>query len=478
MFNDDLVDPPTPAAHAERAMVGAGADRNVPRGLSTDECSQYEALLQFLYLAPIGLVQAKMDGEVVMVNPLSAMLLMPLVRDGSLDNLFTVLQDVAPDLAHQTRTFSEPYGLICDGVHLRVDAGTGGQKEAQILSLKLLKLDDERLMAVLSDVTREVHRERALRQSQSWINSIVHGPHDYALLPLDEHGRASGWNAGVQRVTGFTEAETIGRSSAMFFPPDGTTPYRVLDRLAEADRCGWTVDEGWRLRADGSRYWGNCLIAPLPAPDVEGADLGDGSPAAARGYSLVIRDVSDRREASEALWRSFSCDHLTGLVNRRAFFEAAGLELHRWQRAPRPLSVLMVDADDFKKVNDRHGHAGGDAVLCHLAGLLTSSFRGIDVIARLGGEEFVVLLPDTGAASAEVVAERFCERVAAEPVLVDGAAVSCTVSIGVAAMEPGIETVEDLLRRADKAMYRAKFDGRNRVRRWIGPVPAPDAGES
>jgi hypothetical protein len=120
--------------------------------------AEHEALMQFLYLAPVGLVQTTADGEILMINPISAQLLMPLQRDGNLVNLFDALADVAPELRHLCATFGRPSGMVCDGMHIQLDSGrTGGssadKRATQVLSLSLLKLDGTRLMAVLSDVT-------------------------------------------------------------------------------------------------------------------------------------------------------------------------------------------------------------------------------------------------------------------------------------------------------------------------------------
>ena len=428
----------------------------------------YEALTQFLYIAPIGLVQARLDGEIVMVNPLCAQLLMPLSRDGELSNLFTALESVAPDLRHIAQSFEASHGMVCDAFHLQVNAGGVGRKDAQILSLSLLKLDDQRLMAVLSDVTKSVKRDRELRQSVAWINTIVTGLTDYALVALDAGGCVQSWNPSIGRVAGFASEMTIGHSYAMFYPSDGMSEDRAIDRLHEADDSGWSLDEGWRVRADGTRYWGSCLIAPI---HVLGNDLKHECPSE-RAYSLIIRDISDRREATEALRQSVSSDHLTGLANRRALFEAANLELQRWTRMPRPLSVVMIDADHFKRINDEHGHSAGDAVLRHLAAGMSFTFHSMDVVARVGGEEFVVLMPGITLEAAEAAALLLCRSIEAQSVEVDGKFIRYTVSAGVATMQKGIDGVDELLQRADAAMYSAKAKGRNRVERWVAE-PAP-----
>jgi diguanylate cyclase (GGDEF)-like protein/PAS domain S-box-containing protein len=426
---------------------------------------EYEALIQFLYIAPIGLLQARQDGEILMVNPLCAQLLMPLSGDGQLSNLYTALETVAPDLRSRVQAFDGPHGMVCEAWQLRVAADPLHKGVPRILALTVLKLDEQRLMAVLGDVTQSVQRERELRQSQAWINTLVTGLTDYALLTLDHLGRVRDWNAGVLRVTGRTRAGTVGESYAVFHPADRLDPAGVADRLHEADHAGWSLEEGWLQRADGRRFWGHCLIAPLQAVD-------EVSPED-RAYSLVIRDVSERREATEALRRSVACDQLTGLANGRALFEACELELQRWHRAPRPLSLVKVDADHFKCINDRLGLATGDAVLRHLATGLAASFRAMDVVARVGGDAFVVLLPGCDEQAAAAVAQRLCDRLAAQAVTVDGADVPCTVSVGVAAMDAAIDSVDALIERADRALHAAKAAGRNRVERWQSePRPA------
>ena len=431
--------------------------------------AEYEALIQFLYMAPIGLLQARTDGEILMVNPLCAQLLMPLSRDGDLSNLYTALQDLAPDLRSRVQGFEGPHGMVCEGLQMRVAANPLHKTGRRILVLTLLKLDEQRLMAVIGDDTRSVQRERELRQSQAWISTIATGLTDYALLTVDHQGDVRDWNPSVERVTGRDGAHTIGQPYAMFYPPDALDSSGAIDRLHEADRNGWSLDEGWRQRADGSRFWGSCLIAPLhTADEVLDED---------RAYSLVIRDVSDRREATEALRRAVACDHLTGLANRRALFEACDLELLRWRRAPRPLSLMLIDADHFKRINDEHGHATGDAVLRHLAAGMSATFRALDVVARLGGEEFVVLLPGCDEQAATAVARRLCQRIAEAGVVVEGVCVRYTVSVGVATMEAGIDSVDALIERADRAMYAAKAAGRNRVECWrpgLRPAAAAD----
>jgi diguanylate cyclase (GGDEF)-like protein len=153
--------------------------------MQIDNTDAYEALIQFLYRAPIGLVQASLDGTVDMLNPMSSNLLMPLVRDGSLDNLFTVLQGVLPQLREMTEAFTQPAGAVCEGLRVQLGAAaTPGTP--QVLSLSLLKLDATRLMAVLTDATSEVQREqeRMTRrlQTAARIDVLTRMPNRAAVL--------------------------------------------------------------------------------------------------------------------------------------------------------------------------------------------------------------------------------------------------------------------------------------------------------
>ena len=157
-------------------------------------------------------------------------------------------------------------------------------------------------------------------------------------------------------------------------------------------------------------------------------------------------------------------DGLTGLYNRRFMTTHLEQTLEQAQRQERSLAVLIADMDHFKSVNDTWGHDAGDAVLKELAERMRGSVRGVDLVCRFGGEEFVVILPDTDLDTAGVVAERIRSRVAAEPFrLPDGKLIERTVSVGIGALQAATDTVETILKRADGALYDAKTGGRNRV---------------
>ncbi len=174
----------------------------------------------------------------------------------------------------------------------------------------------------------------------------------------------------------------------------------------------------------------------------------------------VETELDDSREALRQLTRK---DALTGLANRRAFFDDVGIELARAQRYRQPVAMLMIDIDHFKEINDSHGHAAGDQLLAIVADCLQRELRIGDFLARIGGEEFAALLVQTPAAQALLTAERLRAAVEALRSGASGGPPATTISIGVAVSADGSRGLEELLRGADDALYRSKHAGRNRV---------------
>ncbi len=169
------------------------------------------------------------------------------------------------------------------------------------------------------------------------------------------------------------------------------------------------------------------------------------------------------RETVYASMEAAIVDPLTGVNNRRYLDSHLAAMLAQASAQRKPVSVMLLDIDHFKRVNDTHGHEAGDAVLRGFSARVKSTIRGADLLARMGGEEFVVAMPDTTVEVAWKVAERLREAVAATPFAVrDDLTIPITVSVGVATREEGVDA-DDLLRRADRALYRSKSDGRNRV---------------
>ena len=177
-------------------------------------------------------------------------------------------------------------------------------------------------------------------------------------------------------------------------------------------------------------------------------------------------EVEMRQKAQEKLHRLAVTDGLTRLYNYRYFMDSCRKEFDRYKRYKRPLSLITIDVDLFKSVNDTFGHEAGDTALCALADIVRKSFRNVDITARIGGEELAILLPETTLERAFMAAERLRRNVAGATVKYHQHHISLTISAGVAACVDEISDFKELISRADSALYAAKKHGRNRVERY------------
>jgi diguanylate cyclase (GGDEF)-like protein len=182
----------------------------------------------------------------------------------------------------------------------------------------------------------------------------------------------------------------------------------------------------------------------------------------ARQAGVAIQNARRYEEAK----RLATHDSLTGLFTRHYFFELANREYERARRYKRPLSILMMDLDDLKRINDLYGHQCGDRALQMLAHTCQTVLRQVDLIGRYGGDEYVILLPETELIKAIAAAERLRDHASQEMLENHDCKVSISVSLGVAALEDDVASVEELVDRADHAQYSAKQAGKNQVRIW------------
>jgi len=228
---------------------------------------------------------------------------------------------------------------------------------------------------------------------------------------------------------------------------------------------------GLRSLVDGPEYLGAISIARRGAPFTrEEEELLE----YLAGQAVVSIENASLHETVE---RQAVTDHLTGLANMRAFISILERELERSRRFDTPLGLVMLDIDDFKKVNDTYGHQQGDEVLAQVAGVLRDLSRDLDAPARYGGEEFAVILPQTDDEGAALLAERMREAVEALqiPRVGGGASLGVTASFGVASVPDTAADRSTLMAAADAALYRAKRSGKNRVERALGLVPEPSS---
>ena len=195
------------------------------------------------------------------------------------------------------------------------------------------------------------------------------------------------------------------------------------------------------------------------------------------GRMLTYCDVTDLVRNAEQLERLATIDSMTGLYNRRHFLTSSDAEWSRFQRYQRPLSMLMVDIDHFKQVNDRYGHAVGDEAIIAAAQACAGGRRQSDIVGRLGGEEFAVLLPETELDQAAIAAERLRVAIAERVLIAHKVHFRVTASIGIAAASVSMSGIDVLMRGADQALYQAKEQGRNCVVQWSPPEAPKLAAE-
>jgi diguanylate cyclase (GGDEF)-like protein/PAS domain S-box-containing protein len=299
------------------------------------------------------------------------------------------------------------------------------------------------VMATIVDLTVRKHLEGQLREERDLNDAIIDGLPGLFYL-LDPSGRFIRWNHNLQRITGLTHAEITGIRATDLFK--GKDRLRVEAAIEEVFRNGRHEIEA-SMRTAGNEY------VPFHFSGVR-VQLSGRTCLAGSGI-----DISSATKLRAELEFRATHDLLTGLVNRHRFEELLASEIERAKRYRGSFSVLMLDIDHFKRVNDRHGHPIGDLVLKQFAETLRPHLRATDTLARWGGEEFTLLLPSTPATEARVLAENLRERIGNTRMPVQG---NITISIGMTEYRPP-ETLHELLRRVDAALYEAKERGRDRV---------------
>jgi diguanylate cyclase (GGDEF)-like protein/PAS domain S-box-containing protein len=271
--------------------------------------------------------------------------------------------------------------------------------------------------------------------------------------PLEEGGPFIVYvNPAFERLLGYSNEDVVGKNPKVLQGPDTDNNTRESIRTAMASRERIRT-QILNYSKSGQPLWMDINIVPI---------FNDRGELAY--FAAIERDLTEHKMLQSRLEILASTDALTGLPNRQAIMGKANNEFSRAKRYSRPLSVVMIDVDHFKLINDQHGHAAGDHVLTNVGHILGDSLRDSDVLARIGGEEFVLLLPDTPQANAEFVAERMRAQLANSTIRFEDIELKITASFGVAAISDIDENLEQLLSRADHAMYDAKHSGRNKVK--------------
>ena len=318
----------------------------------------------------------------------------------------------------------------------------------------------------------EVRHLLEQRDSSLLAESIERCP--IPVFVLDRQHRVVHWNRACEVLTGIAAADIVGSNEhwRAFYPTQRPVMADLIvngaleqdvNRFYHGKYRASTLIPGAFEAEDFFPHFGEqgrwLFFTAAPLRDTGGRFL---------GAIETLQDITEQKIAeqalrdSEARYRTMSItDALTLLYNSRHFYDQLGIEAERAARYRRPLSMLLIDADNFKQLNDAHGHLEGDRALQMLAAIIRSCLRSTDSAYRYGGEEFTVLLPEVGLDAAAVLAERMRQAFADSPLtLSSGAVIHSTISIGISEYLPP-ESLQSFIRRADDGVYRAKHQGRN-----------------
>ena len=308
------------------------------------------------------------------------------------------------------------------------------------------------------DVTKDVRLEQRIKQSNARLSAIINSAHD-GIIAIDDQQLIKTFNKAAEDIFGYHAKEMIGQSIEMLIPEQARNMHSQYVR----DFAASPVES--RPMHKRAEVTGLCKDGSVRQLEITIAKI------AVHGeheFMAVVRDVSEQMKYIDELKMYATTDHMTGCSNRRHFIENAEREISRCRRHQYPLSVILLDIDHFKQINDNYGHNAGDTVLTTFAKECLQFKRKSDLVARWGGEEFCFLLPDTDLTHAMLVAERI--QASSRKLsfsLEDGQTLKAiTASFGVAQISTEDLSIDDLVRKADIALYKAKQNGRDRIETW------------
>ncbi|NTV50451.1 MAG: GGDEF domain-containing protein [Geobacteraceae bacterium] len=288
---------------------------------------------------------------------------------------------------------------------------------------------------------------------------------NFGLVVLDRDIKIQYWNRWMAMHSGLPSEQIIGEPLFDFFPHLNTPGFNknckavlsfgnfaFFSQKLHRFLFPFKPDSSFGYRFDLMQQ--SCTMGPLRSDD-----------NSISGLFLIVQDVTELATYEQKLVEMNTKDVLTGIYNRRFLESRLQEEFERHRRHSHPLSLIMIDIDFFKKVNDNYGHQCGDAVLQAVAGKTSSVIRKTDFVARYGGEEFCCLLPETSVTAAEIVAENIRTHIEQIENIFEGNTIKVTISLGISGLMDK-DSPETLLKRADDALYQAKHSGRNRFVRF------------
>jgi diguanylate cyclase (GGDEF)-like protein/PAS domain S-box-containing protein len=331
------------------------------------------------------------------------------------------------------------HGVVC---HEHLGPARSWTRDEQLFAMSV-----GQSIALSIEAERRDQTERALRDSEHRFKAILEASPIPMAVSLPD-GEMIYANAGMGALFRLPVDKALGKRAVEFYADRGVRD----ELLAEIDKYGQLREREVQLkRGDGSVFW--AMISSVRV-ELDGRQV----------IIASIWDITSKREAEEKLRHAALYDELTGLPNRTLLFDLLRAELARVDRHDQPFAMLYMDLDDFKQVNDRFGHEAGDALLREVASRIRSGLRAGDVPARVGGDEFVALLPQVaGVEGAKAVADRVAEFLN-RPHVISGTTLYCPASVGILMADNTYKDANAVMRDADAAMYKAKQAGKSRTR--------------
>jgi len=313
----------------------------------------------------------------------------------------------------------------------------------------------QRLLVTGHDITPKIELEHQLKIASSRFESVVEAAYD-GIVTINQRDQIVLFNKAAEDLFGYDSEEVIGKSIETLIPKEARTNHsQYVDQFSRSPITSRQMDE--RGRVEGLHQDGTVFPIEIAISKINVGGMIE--------FTAIIRDMSEKYRLLDLLNQQASTDHLTGLLNRREFEFIGNVAFQRSKKTNDDLSVLMLDIDKFKNINDTYGHDIGDEVLQVLSKVGVETIRHLDKFARLGGEEFAVLLPETSKEQAMQMAERLRMIFDKQSFHHDwsGPQVAFKTSIGVAVRRPTDQGLQEIVKRADMALYAAKRNGRNRV---------------
>lgn len=337
--------------------------------------------------------------------------------------------------------------IIFDTFHRRKDGSTYPAE----IHLQLVEyLGKKAYMAFIIDITERRTMEMELAKKEATLRAIMESARD-AIVMLDGRGNVIFWNPAAEQLFGYSREEVIGKDLHKFIAP--AELYDAYKSSFARYRSGkYGNYDGKMLELTAIHKDGRTIEVELSLSKVKVEN---------EWHSVgIMRDISERKKTEEQLYRMSITDPLTDVYNRRFFMQMLEREIERARRSGHPFSIIMLDLDRFKSINDRFGHAAGDTVLIRVTELIKNRIRKSDCLARWGGEEFIILLPETSIEDAANLADELRQLLSDMELPEIG---HVTASFGVSGFRLS-DTVDTIIMRTDSMLYEAKSAGRNCVR--------------